>query len=362
MKFIIDSAELKAACNAASRISPKVIGCIALTTTEPDGKLRLKTMGDSIYMEYELSAQVIEPGTVFIGIGALAVLSGFSGSIEMHTTAKQIIFDGNLHVAINPYGIDIATFDRSFDIPEAGWIRIDERYKRILHAAGDPKLIRDAMYFRDQWGFCLDGYRISGAIIAEEGGLPETNIRFDYLDRVSVGAETHIAVVGNRVWVRSGPMLTFFPTYTAKSTPIFDIMMGKAGHLKAACTISVSKEDILPVLQTLLYLSVSLEDKEGLIRLMFDGTNPIGTSLNISSDGGNQIGNGSGNIPATFKEGEHEKFDILISPRFLLDAIRQVQRDEVVMSSVSVEMGSGGNPGFVVYDDKVVHLIAPKVR
>lgn len=358
MKFVIDGKDLGAACNIISRVSPRIIGSIWLTSTET-GQVLAKTIGDSIYLEYELNAGLDEPGAAAVSISSLGVLNGLAGTINVRTTDKHVYLDGNLHLALNQYNIDPGFFDRPADMPTDNWLAINSNYRNIVYAAGDPKLNRDALHFAsDTWAFCADGYRMAGLKFIKDGRLDAINIRADYLPRLETEAgDVKLAVVGNRIWVKSGPLLAAFPTYTARPTPVFDILAGTMGLVRHMCMVSVDKSDLLPIVSTLFYLATSIQDKAGMISLIYENN-----ALKVSAMDGNQIGSGDGYVTAEFLEGEQGPvMDISISPLYLLDALKHCTEDTLMIGTAFIELENSRNPVFAVYDgDNAVHMFAPK--
>lgn len=351
MKFNIDAAQFKKAIGAMNRIAPKIIGSVLFVVDE-DSNVVLKTIGDSIYLEYNLGVKAQDSINVAVGVSSLAVLSGFNGMVDFSSTDKMVVLKGSMSTRLNQFSVDRTVFDRPAGMPDTGWFDVGQDFRRVTYASGDPNLARDAIHIVNGYAVCSDYIRLS--MTPMPGATENFSIRSDFFARLDTGEGLSIALSGNKVWVKSGPLLACFPTYAAQHPAIVDVVTGKIGKIAPRLIVTVERDATKSVFENMGLLSITPEDRSGVCEIMFEKS-----QLHISTKG-NQLGSGEAKVECVYHEGDEDTANIIVAPKYVLDAMRN-SSPTFKVGVVDIHAGNVASSLFTVLDEKTTHLIMPKV-
>lgn len=309
MEFTVNSDAIRDGVAKVRRAVPRSLNnCLLLETR--DGCLTIVSLGDGVWAEAEVVCQIAQDGQVVIAAldSIQDILAAYRDDIEFSTQSK-LRLNGTMKANIN-----LSSTEADFFVSplEGGTFRpLPSNIKSILHAAGDPRIDQDNVWFLPEGVMCLRGEAAAWIATEEPMCDRDTALKVSYLSRVPQA--NGVMVMDERVWLFADNFRAALSTVASNFPTVYKrYFTGEGIEELQHCVVELA--DLRRVLPAVVALSRSATFLNGLARMVFADGKLLLEAL------GSELGEGTCEVGAGDFSGTLQK-SFGFQPGMLLDIV-----------------------------------------
>ena len=311
------------------------------------GNLQLRATGGGINLRMASEATVEGLEMVVMSQDGFNVLAGYTGETTVTTSGNKAHLVGSMDLELNLLSVPPDVFD--FPVGACAMQGVPPEFSKLMYAQGDPNQFRNVLWIDGDIAACNNRERF--AIYKADRSLydGQVAIRTDYAKLMAGGM---FGLSNNRAWYEMGDVELTFPLMGDTPLGVTSYMAGRPGDysMQTIAEVHIPRQSLIMALSVMCILSESAEDRKAGVTISF------GNPLTIYASG-NELGRGDTQLPA---DHHGEVFDINMSSKYLLEALTQIETEDVYMQVRNIRTDRYDNKMLVLVDEPITHVILPR--